>query len=266
MAICKSKGNPLFIEIKSYIRRLNSGRQFKAGYCHQVLLIGLLLLPLHSVLADDDALNSFNASYKVFKGDKQIGEATLKVEKTLARVRWQMTTIPGGLYALITSKKPYSESIMRRSKGDYRLSSVKISTDIKDTPEETAVFNWRQSKMTAARKNKQVNLSIKNDAYDYLSIHWLSAQMSLAQANRYDLVFYRKGKLMNSTLTRTGTEALDIDGKTVNTTVFEQSFEGSSRRLTYHYDLKNPWLPIRIERNKKGKKPTILLLSTAPTL
>lgn len=230
--------------------------------CYLLLLTAILLLPLQSARADDDLLSAFQARYDLFKNDRQVGETILKVEKSDGQIRWQSTTIPSGIYALITSKQPYSESILIRAKGDYRLSSVRISTGIKESPEEIAEFDWQQSLLSARRKSKQIKLPLNGDVYDYLSIHWLAAQMSLAQADQYTLTFYRSGKLMQSTLVRTGTESLEIRGKTVEATVYKQSFEGSSRRLTYHYGQKNRWLPLRIQRNKKGKKATVMLLKS----
>lgn len=220
---------------------------------------------MQTAIADDGSLGPFQARYNLFKNDKQVGETTFEVKKIDGRIDFQFTTIPSGLYALVTSKQPYSESILIRTKGEYRLYSVRISTDIKDKPQEVANFDWQQSRLTATRKSKQVKLPLNENVYDYLSIHWLAAQMSLADADRFQLTFYRSGKLMNSTLVRSGIESLEVGGKTIQTNVFEQYFEDSSRRLTYHYDPKNPWLPLRIERNKKGKKATIMLLKSLQT-
>ncbi len=210
----------------------------------------------------DDNLKAFRANYDLFKNEKQVGETILQVEKSDSRLRWQVTVKPSGLYALVINKQPYSESIFIRDTGDYRLSSLRISTGINDVPMEVADFDWQQSLLTATRKKKQVKLRLTSDVYDYLSIHWLAAQLSLADADRYELSFYRSGKLMNSTLTRKASESLKIGDNTVQTTVIEQTFDGSSRRLRYHYSQENLWLPIRIERNKKGKKTTVMLLKS----
>lgn len=220
-------------------------------------------MPLLSAKAADDTLKAFQARYDLIKNEKQVGETILQVEKSDSRLRWQMTTKPSGLYALITNKQPYSESILIRAKGDYRLSIVRNASSVKDPPQEVAKFDWKQSLLTAVRKKKQVKLRLSSAVYDYLSIHWFAAQMSLADVDRYELTFYRAGKLMKSTLNRTGTELLTIGDKTVQaTTVFEQIFEGSSRRLRYHYSQENLWLPLRIERNRKGKKTIVMLLKS----
>lgn len=255
----------MFIEIKPFAKRLNSNRMLKKRHCYLFLLVAILLLPLQSAKADDDLFSAFQARYDLFKNDRQIGETILEAEKSDGRIRWQSTTIPSGLLALITSQQPYSESILIRTKGDYRLSSVRISTGIKESPEEIAEFDWQQSLLSARRKSKQVKLPLTGEVYDYLSIHWLAAQMSLADADQYKLTFYRSGKLMRSKLVRTGIESLEIGGKSVEATVYEQSFEGSSRRLTYHYGQKNRWLPLRIQRNRKSKKTIVMLLKSLET-
>ena len=226
------------------------------------LLISFLLVSMASSYADDDSLQAFRASYDLFRNDKQVGETYLVIEKGINRLSMQMITKPSGLYALITNLKPVTETTLVRTKGDFRLSTVRILTNIDDVPQEVVELDWQKAILTARRKNKQYLLPLSEAVYDYLSIHWLAAQMSLANSDQYQLKFYRKGKLMTSTLTRAGLETLDIGGKRIETTVFEQSFKDSSRRLKYHYDRQNPWLPMRIERSKKGKKTTVLLLKS----
>jgi len=232
----------------------------RTGFC--LLLAGLFLLPFTSAMADNNALMAFRARYDLYINDSRVAEVILQVEKTDHKLRWQMSTTPSGLYALFTSKRPYSESILTRTKGDFRLSSVRNSTGIKNTPQEAAVFDWQHFKLTVTRKNERTQLSLKNEVYDFLSIHWLAAQMSLANADNYQLTFYRKGKLIDSILTKTGDDSLIIGDKSVETVVFEQKFDGLSRRFIYYYNRLNPWLPLKIERYKKGKKTTVMLLTS----
>lgn len=230
------------------------------------LVVGLMLISAASSSTASDSLPAFNASYDLFRNDQHVGESFFKIEKTDARISMQMITKPGGLYALFTSQQPVAESTMIRGKGDFRLSRVQIAINLRKDPEEVAVFDWQQSLLMVDRKRKQHQLPLRDAVYDYLSIHWLVAQLRLAGADEYELKFYRKGRLRDSTLTRKGTEILDINGKQINTTVFEQNFNNSSRRLKYHYDENNLWLPVRIERTREGKKKTVLLLNSVATV
>ena len=226
----------------------------------RLLLLGLMLISVATSTSAGDQLLAFSASYDLFRNDKHVGESFLKIEKNNARIGMQMITKPGGLYALFTSQQPVAESTLTRGRGDFRLSRVQVSINLSEDPEEVAVFDWKQSQLKVTRKDKQHQAPLNGAVYDYLSIHWLAAQLSLANADYYELKFYRKGRLWDSTLTRTGSEILEINGNKINTTVFEQNFDNSSRRLKYHYDENNLWLPVRIERTRKGKKTTVLLL------
>ncbi|NNE62680.1 MAG: DUF3108 domain-containing protein [Gammaproteobacteria bacterium] len=229
------------------------------------LLVGFILISATASVAADNSFSAFQATYDLFRDDKQVGESFFLTEKTDDRIDMQMITKPGGLYALITSQRPVTESTLIHTKGDFHLSEVRISVNRNLDPAEHAVFDWQKSLLTVNRNREQRQLPLSEEVYDYLSIHWLAAQMSLADADRYQLKFYRKGKLRDSTLTRTGTEILEIGGRKINTTTFEHTFKISSRQLKYHYDQKNPWLPVRIERTRKGKKKTVLLLKSVVT-
>ncbi|MCP4430040.1 MAG: DUF3108 domain-containing protein [Gammaproteobacteria bacterium] len=230
------------------------------------LLVALLLISMVSSFAADHSLSAFRASYNLFRNDKQVGESFLHIEKGNNRLSMQMITKPSGLYALITNLQPVTETTLIRAKGDFRLSTIRIFTNLNENPQEVVELDWQKDLLTSNRKSKQYQLPLTEEVYDYLSIHWLAAQMSLADADLYQLKFYRKGKLSTSTLLRSGTETLEINGKKIQATVFEQSFKGSSRHFKYHYDRQNPWLPLRIERTKKGKKTTVLLLKSVDEL
>lgn len=226
------------------------------------LLLGYLFISAACSVVADDSLPAFSAGYDLFRNDSHVGESFFKIEKTNNRISMQMITKPGGLLALFTSQQPTAESTLIRGRGDFRLSKVQLSVSPDRDPEEMAEFDWQKSLLKVNRKKQQHQVPLNEAVYDYLSIHWLAAQLSLADVDRYALKFYRKGKLWDSALTRTGTEILEVNGRKINTIVFEQSFDNSSRRLKYHYDQNNLWLPVRIERTRKGKKKTVLLLKS----
>lgn len=228
----------------------------------QQLLTWLFLVSVASSNAADNPLTGFNASYDLFRNDKQVGESFFRVEKRENQLNMRLMSKPSGLYATVTDLQPVTETTLIRIKGDYHLSRVKIFANPEESPHEIVDFNWQKSSLTAKRKNGQYQLPLTEAVYDYLSIHWLAAQMALAEASQLRLKFYRKGRLMDSTLSRKGTEILEVLGKSIEATVFEHSFDGSSRRLRYHYDQQNPWLPLRIERSRKDKKTSVLLLKS----
>lgn len=255
----------MFFKIKPYASRSTSKRADKMLVAFRRLLVGLSLILAASSAIAEDSLTPFNASYDLYRDDKHVGESFFKVEKTAGRIGMQMITKPGGLYALFTSQRPVARSTMIRGRGDFRLSRVQIAIKSGVDPEEVADFDWQQSLLRVDRKRKQYQLPLSEAVYDYLSIHWLVAQLRLADANFYELKFYRKGRIRDSTLTRRGVETLEIGGKKTDTIVFEHNFKDSTRRLLYHHDINNLWLPVRIERTRKGKKKTVLLLKSVDT-
>ena len=83
--------------------------------------------------------------------------------------------------------------------------------------------------------------------------------MTINSGSKTEFDFYRKGKLAKSTLKLIGVPEINTKDKTRSVRLYEQSFKNSKTKYLYYYDLKNPLLPIKIERIKSGKDRTILL-------
>jgi hypothetical protein len=223
------------------------------------LLLCLLIFVASAGLAGEQAISAFSATYTLHKGGLQVGEADLSMEQLDGNMRWQLSSRATGMYALLTSKKPYSESFLKSAGNDYQLASVTVSGNREDQPTESARFNWSENKLEVQRKGKSKVLTLKNNVFDYLSIHWLSAQMTINAGSKTEIDFYRKGKLVKSSLKLIGVSEINTKDKTRSVRLYEQSFKKSKTRYQYYYDLKNPLLPIKIERIKPGKDSTIML-------
>jgi len=222
-------------------------------------LPALLIFFAAASFADEQIVTAFNATYSLHKGSLQVGEANLSMAQNDANMHWQLSSKATGIYALLTSKKPYSESTLKRSGNDYQLASISVSDNHKDQVTESAQFNWRDKKLDVQRKGKSKVLTLGNSVFDYLSIHWLSAQMTLNAVSKTEIDFYRKGKLVKSTLKLIGLSKINIDDKSRSLRLYEQSFKASKTTYQYYYDLKNPLLPIKIERIKPGKDSTVMI-------
>ena len=222
------------------------------------VLLLLVLVPTSS-LADAPSIAPFSAIYTLYKGGLKVGESKLTVELSDSDMRWSLSSHASGIYALLTNKEPFSESVLQRSNESYQLTSIKLSNHQGDQPIESALFDWQKNKLKIKRKGKSKNIKLINTVFDYLSIHWLSAQMTINASTKTDFNFYRKGKLVNSTLKLLGEPEINIKEDTITTRLYEQNFKNSKTRYRYYYDLKNPLLPIKIERKKTGKKSTIML-------
>ena len=222
-------------------------------------LLGLLIILSSASFADAQTVTAFSATYSLHKGGLQLGEADLSMEQADTNMRWQLSSRATGMYALLTNKEPYSESILKSSGNDYQLASITVSGNRKNQPTESARFNWSEKKLEVQRKSKSKVLTLKNRVFDYLSIHWLSAQMTLNAGSKTEIDFYRKGKLVKSTLKLIGMSKINTKDKRLSVRLYEQSFKKSKTTYQYYYDLKNPLLPIKIERIKPGKDSTIML-------
>jgi len=223
-----------------------------------LLLLLVLILP-GGALAET-GFKPFEAKYILYKGSSEVGKAVLSLETLEKGIRWQLETEPSGLYSLLTSKKPYMKSVMRTNAAEYSLASIFISLSRDDEPQESATFDWQKQQLNVERKGKQKVVALENAVYDYLSVHWLGAHMKLNSGTKTEFDFYRKGKLLRSTLALTSQTQLEInEDTTMPVRCYQQTFQKSSRKYEYCYGDDNPFMPLKIVKMKSGKKPSILL-------
>jgi hypothetical protein len=190
------------------------------------------------------------------------GTAELSLAPFESHWRWRLTTEARGIYALLYSKKPYTETVFSLDQGVLHLQSIVLSdANDEDTEDyESASFDWTNGKVKALRKGKQIGLALSADVYDYQSIHLLAASMRMQQLQQATVSFFRKGKLTDSKLVYQGQTSVEIQGKLIAARVFEQTIDGSTTKTKYYYDAQNPLLPLLVETRKKDDSPTILRL------
>ena len=223
-------------------------------------LAGLLLLVVASSgISAELQIRPFDAEYALYKSGLKVGEATLELDKNDNGLRWRQSSEPIGIYALFTNKKPLSVSILERFGKDYRLARIRLSITRAEQPDESVILNWSKQQMKIKRKNTSQFIALKNTVYDYLSIHWLAAQMTVNNGSSSVFDFYRKGKLVRSKLMLLGQVTLDINDQVQTVTKYRHSFPASSRTYEYYYGADNPLLPLKIEKFKKGKSSSIML-------
>ena len=220
--------------------------------------LALVLISPAAVVADSIP-KPFTATYTLYKGDSVVGNADLSLKSSEGSISWQLETEPKGLYSLLTSKKPFLESVMQANATEYSLVSIFISLGRNEEAQETATFDWQAKHGAFERKGKQKTATLKNAVYDYLSIHWLSAQMTLNSGTKTEFDFYRKGKLLRSTLALTSQTQLELNENTVSVLCYHQRFDKSSRQYEFCYSRDNPFMPLKIIKIKSGKKPSVLL-------
>ena len=224
------------------------------------LLLSIALTVSTGAMAAEVPLRAFTASYELTKSGIKLGTAELSLEPLEQIWRWRMITRPGGLLAMATNKKPYSETTFIREHDQIRLQQILIADENDSKNLESASFDWKSRKMKVLRKGKRSSVNLTTEVYDYQSIHLLATAMQLQQLNEVTFTFYRKGKLVESRLVYRGKAVVKVGGLDTDASVFEQTTEKSKTTVKYSYDLQNPLLPLLIETRKEDDSPGILTL------
>lgn len=223
-----------------------------------LLLLVLSLFP--AAYAVDFPLRSFSASYTLHKGTRHIANTKLELKRSGELWRWSSHTTARGIYAWFARKQPFTETSFSQTDSEFRLSEILIADARNKKNAESARFDWVKRELEVSRKGKRRQLPLQAGVYDYQSIHLLAATMGLQQLEKMTVDFYRKGKLVKSSLVYLGQQNVDINGQILSANVYQQKLVKSSSRIKYYYDAENPLLPLRIEKLLSGEKPTVLTL------
>jgi len=223
-----------------------------------LLLLVLSLIP--AAYAADVPLRPFSARYELHRGRLHIANTRLKLERSGELWRWSSHTVARGVYAWFSRKQPYTETSFSQTDSEFRLSEILITDARNKKYAESARFDWVKGEMEVSRKGKLWQLPLQAGVYDYQSIHLLAATMGQQQMEKMTVDFYRKGKLVESSLVYLGQQNLDINGQTLSANVYQQKVVKSGLRIKYYYDAENPLLPLRIEKLESGEKPAVLTL------
>lgn len=226
------------------------------------LALGLNLCLAGSVAATEIPLRAFSASYDLYRSGLHFATAELSLAPVGNRWRWRLTTEARGIYAMLYPAKPYTETTFGFDEGMLRLQSVVLSdANDEDTEDyESARFDWGKGTLKTLRKGKREKRTLTAEVYDYQSIHLLAARMQSRQLQQATVSFYRKARLAESTLVYQGETTVEIDGSDTPARLYQQGIEGSSTVTRYYYDTRHPWLPLRVETQKRDDSPTILRL------
>jgi hypothetical protein len=217
-------------------------------------LLAIQLLPVASA---EVPLVAFEANYELFYGKSRAADAQLSLAQAGDNWRWLLTTKPRGLASLLTSKKPYSETIFSRIDGNHRIQQVIVADDAEKAKEvETAKFDWNSQQVETMRKEVINNQPLTADVYDNLSIHLFSAKMLDENLPQASVEFYYKGRVVKSELKQLDKTSITVNEKDVEVMVVEQSVQDSSTKYTYYYDPATPVVPMKIVSGKPDKTAT----------
>jgi len=211
-------------------------------------------------LAAEVPLRAFTASYDLHISNMHLAIVEISLQRESQLWRWRSTTNARGIYALLINNEPYSETTFTQVNEEIRIQRI-LNTDLGDKKKREEVsFDWDKGSIDVLRKGKQKQLPLVAEVYDYHSIHLLAASMHMRHLDRTTVDFYRKGRISKSELVHVGTGNVDINDKTVNASIYEQTIVESHSKLKYYYMVENPVLPLRVEKFKLGESSITLTL------
>jgi hypothetical protein len=222
-----------------------------------ILIVLTLVSP---ALAADIQLQAYSASYDLHKGGMHVATSELSLQRQDELWRWRTSVKPRGIYSVLTSSNPFSETTFTQTDSDIHLQQVVVSDPANPDKFESADFDWNRGSIDVLRKGKQKQLVLNTTVFDYNSLHLLAAMMREHHLDTTNFIFYRKGKLRKSRIVYLGETEVDINGEQVRAHTFEQTTTKSKSRVKYHYDAAHPLLPLRIERFKSDESPAVLTL------
>lgn len=221
----------------------------------------LTLLWLIPASADEVSLRGYNATYKLYKGGMYLANTNLSLKRESGnRWHWRMKTKARGIYAMLTKKQPFSETVFSHAPGDFRIHQITINDGPGEKKRESAKFDWDRGRVEVLRKNKTSSLDLVPDIYDLQSLHLLAAKMERQQIKHVTVDFYYKGKIKKSSFVSSGKKSVNVNGTSIPALVYEQRIARSDRKMRYYYDAENPHLPLRVERLESGESPSVLTL------
>ena len=206
------------------------------------------------------SVRPFQASYALYSGSLNVANSELTLERSGDFWRWKLSSKPRGMYSLFSNKEPYSETTFSLSDESHRIHNILISDSSDKSKYETARFNWSSMEAEIQYNNNLITTRLKDDVYDFHTIHWLTAQMIVYEVDKTQFTFYLKGALVKAWLNKIGSDSLTINGKPQPAVVFEQTISQSQESLRYYYDTANPLVPLKIEKLSPGKKKSMLVL------
>lgn len=222
----------------------------------------VLLLLVLPTTASADSLRPFSAVYSFYSGGMHLANSKLRLEQNGDKWRFHSSTKARGFYAMFSNKKVESETVFIQHETGIHLQQIKISDSGNQKKFELANFDWENGQLDILRKGKQKQLSLKNDVYDFQSIHLLAAAMEEHGVKSVTADFYNRGKLIKSRFVYGGKGTVIIDGKKIESNIYEQVTTGSNSILKYYYDAEHPMLPLRIETLESGGGTSVIALQS----
>lgn len=226
-------------------------------------LTALLAIPLlglaGSPAAADAVLTPHTAEYKV-KISLLGGRLTTRLARTADVYVATHLIEPTGLAGAIAGGDILAESVFRADgdgilplhyRGDDEVSSDKLRVDIE--------FDWNAQRAIGQYQTRDdpepvaVDDAIDTSIHDPVSIQYaLMLDLANGGADSH-YVLYEHDRIRSLTVSRIGTQTVETKAGTYEAVGIRQQAGNSSRATTLWFAEELDWLPVMIERHRKGK-------------
>jgi hypothetical protein len=211
-------------------------------------LLGLLLLC--STATNAEPLRQFEAGYSLLRNDQHIANATFRLAPRHDTWVWSMSTQPRGVYSWLTRKKPFAETHLVETPNGWQP-LIEVSGDYPErSPKHAAWFDHANRLIYYAKTKSSKRLEFAPPIYNDHSIHLMYSRMKQQGVLKTSIPFYRNGRIARVKLTLEPGLRLERDGKDFAVDRLTQQFEGSDRKMIYHYT-QETLAPLKIEQIKK---------------
>ncbi len=218
------------------------------------LLITLLLSCFNAQALN---LSPFNVRYHVYRGDIHVANSQFSFKQQNSEWVWYMQTSPRGIYSWLTSKKPFAETRIQQPLQEIQL-LLEMTGDYPDKPAEQNTWFDHQNKKIYSMNGSQIsNLEMKDNIYNYHSVQLLYPLMLEHNETQKTINFYKRGKLIESTLTLEKQVELPSKKDKIIVDKVTQAFKDSNNTMIYYYQGET-LAPLKIEQVKPGKDSSVM--------
>lgn len=218
------------------------------------LLIFLLLTGFN---ARAITISPFDVRYHVYRGDIHVANTQFSLTKQQFEWVWFMRTSPRGMYSWLTRKKPFAETRMQETEQDIQLLLEKTGNYPEKQAKRNSWFDHVNKKVYSMNGRVIRKLDLTENVYNYHSVHLLYPQMLEKDSLQMTINFYKRGKLLESTLIlQKHIELPAKSGKMIVDKV-TQTFKDSNKKMVYYYQGKT-LAPLKIEQITPGKDKSVM--------
>ena len=217
----------------------------------------LIFLLLTSISVQAITLSPFDARYHVYRGDIHVANSQFSLKKEQSEWVWFMKTRPRGIYSWLTKKKPFTETRLQDDRHEYKLLLEKNGDYPKKPAKSNTWFDY-ENKTIYHMNGKQISqLKLPKNIYNYHNIHLIYPLMLEQNTNKMSVNFYKKGKLLETTLTLEKQVKLPSKKDSMIVDKVTQVFTGSNKKMIYYYK-GDTLAPLKIEQLKPGKDTSVM--------